>query len=97
MTNEQDVILDLTGAGAPDARGGNVIQIETTDPVASRFEKLSPTEAEEVEKALSGALALLQKVSDILDGQNENDEPAVSGLVASVRSLRDARKPQGMR
>ncbi len=97
VTNEQDVILDLTGAGAPDARGGNVIQIETTDPVASRFEKLSPTEAEEVEKALSGALALLQKVSDILDGQNENDEPAVSGLVASVRSLRDARKPQGMR
>ena len=97
VTNEQDVILDLTGAGAPDARGGNVIQMETTDPVASRFEKLSPTEAEEVEKALSGALALLQKVSDILDGQNENDEPAVSGLVASVRSLRDARKPQGMR
>jgi dolichol-phosphate mannosyltransferase len=98
VTNEQDVILDLTGAGAPDARPvGTVIQMETTDPVASRFEKLSPTEAEEVEKALSGALALLQQVSDILDGQNENDEPAVSGLVASVRSLRDARKPQGKR
>jgi hypothetical protein len=98
VTNERDVLLDLTGAGAPDGRpGGNVIQIETNDPVASRFERLSPTEAEEVEKALSGALALLQKVSDILDGQNENDEPAVSGLVASVRSLRDARKPQGKR
>ena len=39
----------------------------------------------------------MQKVSDILDGQNEHDEPAVSGLVASVRSLRDARVPQGKR
>jgi dolichol-phosphate mannosyltransferase len=61
--------------------------------LANRFEKLSPEEAEEVENALSGALTLLQKVSDILEGQNEK-EPAVSGLVASVRSLRDARLPQ---
>jgi ABC-type Na+ efflux pump permease subunit len=61
--------------------------------LANRFEKLSPQEAEEVEEALSGALSLLQKVSDILEGDNER-EPAVSGLVASVRSLRDARMPQ---
>jgi hypothetical protein len=61
--------------------------------LANRFEQLSPQEAEEVEQALSGALSLLQKVSDILEGQND-EEPAVSGLVASVRSLRDARLPQ---
>ncbi len=101
VTNEDQVMLDLTGAGAPqDRTDATVIAIgadHTEDPVASRFEKLSPTEAEEVENALSGALALLQKVSDILDGQNEHDEPAVSGLVASVRSLRDARVPQGKR
>ena len=101
VTNDQDAIIDLTGADVPDDRTpANVISIETdrgADPVASRFEKLSPKEAEEVERALSGALALLQKVSDILDGQNENDEPAVSGLVASVRSLRDARMPLGKR
>ena len=101
VTNEEEVVLDLTGVGAPDDRApANVISMDgerNGDPVASRFEKLSPTEAEEVERALSGALALLQKVSDILDGQNESDEPAVSGLVASVRSLRDARMPQGKR
>jgi len=100
VTNEQEVVLDLTGSGAPDDRApGKVIAMtsDRNEPVASRFEKLSPAEAEEVERALSGALALLQKVSEILDGQNENDEPAVSGLVASVRSLRDARMPQGQR
>jgi dolichol-phosphate mannosyltransferase len=99
VTNEEEVVLDLTGVGEPDDAPANVISMDERggDPVASRFEKLSPTEAEEVERALSGALALLQKVSDILDGQNENDEPAVSGLVASVRSLRDARMPQGKR
>ena len=63
--------------------------------IASRFAQLSPDEAEEVERALSGALALLQKVSDILDQQSDREAPAVSGLVASVRSLRDARITQG--
>ena len=52
-------------------------------------------EAEEVERALSGALTLLQKVSDILDQQSDREAPAVSGLVASVRSLRDSRITQG--
>ena len=101
VTNQEHVLLDLTGAGEPqDRTDAMVIAIDgdrTEDPVVSRFEKLSPSEAEEVETALSGALALLQKVSDILDGQNEQAEPAVSGLVASVRSLRDARVPQGKR
>jgi hypothetical protein len=40
---------------------------------------------------------LLQKVSDILDQQSDREAPAVSGLVASVRSLRDARITQGKR
>ncbi|MEP6972836.1 MAG: GtrA family protein [Actinomycetota bacterium] len=101
VSNEDDLVLDLTGNGASDDRvSAKVIAMameRSGDPVASRFEKLSPAEAEEVERALSAALALLQKVSDILDGQNENDEPAVSGLVASVRSLRDARMPLGER
>jgi hypothetical protein len=54
-----------------------------------------PTRPEEVERALSGALTLLQKVSDILDQQSDREAPAVSGLVASVRSLRDSRITQG--
>ena len=65
--------------------------------MASRFAQLSPQEAEEVERALSGALTLLQKVSDILDQQSDREAPAVSGLMASVRSLRDARSAQGKR
>jgi len=40
-------------------------------------------------------LTLLQKVSDILDQQSDREAPAVSGLVASVRSLRDSRITQG--
>jgi hypothetical protein len=63
------------------------------DTIASRFAKLSPEEAAEVEHALSSALAMLQKVSDILEGQSERE--AVSGLVAEVRSLRDARASHG--
>jgi putative flippase GtrA len=87
------LVVDLT----QEDEGANVLTMnaERRSPgeLANRFEKLSPQEAEEVEQALSGALHLLQKVSDILEGQNEK-EPAVSGLVASVRSLRDARMPQ---
>ena len=106
VVDDAQVVLDLTGAGATKVdRDGSVIAMDaatrTSDAptqdrsVPSRFEKLSPAEAEEVERALSGALALLQKVSDILEGENEPAEPAVSGLLASVRSLRDARMPQG--
>jgi len=104
-----DVMLDLTGVGADadrtgadtdvtDARDGDVILLDervAPDSIASRFAQLSPEEAEEVERALSGALALLQKVSDILDEQSDREAPAVSGLLASVRSLRDARITQG--
>jgi hypothetical protein len=81
-----------------DARDGDVILLDervAPDSIASRFAQLSPEEAEEVERALSGALALLQKVSDILDEQSDREAPAVSGLLASVRSLRDARITQG--
>jgi putative flippase GtrA len=93
-----DLVLDLT----PAERETNVVAMsgERHSPggrdatLTSRFEKLSPEEAREVEEALSGALMLLQKVSDILAGQNDK-ESAVSGLVATVRSLRDARVPQG--
>jgi hypothetical protein len=79
-----------------------VIALDTGDraaesSMASRFAQLSPQEAEEVERALSGALTLLQKVSDILDQQSDREAPAVSGLRASVRSLRDARSAQGKR
>jgi hypothetical protein len=84
------LVIDVTD------RETNVVTMDAdrrpAGALANRFEKLSPQEAEEVEQALSGALSLLQKVSDILEGQNER-EPAVSGLVASVRSLRDARLP----
>jgi dolichol-phosphate mannosyltransferase len=104
-----DVMLDLTGVGAepqpadgevlaPEAQAphGDVIVLEErVESTASRFAKLSTEEAEEVERALSGALALLQKVSDILDEQSDREAPAVSGLLASVRSLRDARITQG--
>jgi len=104
-----DVMLDLTGVGAepqpadgdvlapePQAPHGDVIVLEErVESTASRFAKLSTEEAEEVERALSGALALLQKVSDILDEQSDREAPAVSGLLASVRSLRDARITQG--
>jgi putative flippase GtrA len=90
-----DVMLDLTGVGAADMEaadtGGDVIEMDVTETVANRFANLTPAEAEEVERALSTALAQLQKVSDILDGESDRDEPAVSGLLASVRSLRDAR------
>jgi hypothetical protein len=100
-----DVMLDLTGVGAPepdsDSANGEVIALDAGDrqaeSVASRFAQLSPQEAEEVERALSGALTLLQKVSDILDQQSDRGAPAVSGLMASVRSLRDARNTQGKR
>jgi hypothetical protein len=88
-------MLDLTGVGAADMEaadtGGDVIEMDVTETVANRFANLTPAEAEEVERALSTALAQLQKVSDILDGESDRDEPAVSGLLASVRSLRDAR------
>ena len=97
-------MLDLTGVGDPDPRSaaGEVIALDTGDraaesSMASRFAQLSPQEAEEVERALSGALTLLQKVSDILDQQSDREAPAVSGLMASVRSLRDARSAQGKR
>jgi putative flippase GtrA len=97
-----DVMLDLTGVGDASEREeakGEVITLDTerhtAESIASRFTQLSPEEAEEVERALSGALALLQKVSDILDQQSDREAPAVSGLVASVRSLRDARITQG--
>jgi len=97
-----DVMLDLTGVGAavePPVAEGEVITLDperhTAESIASRFAQLSPEEAEEVERALSGALALLQKVSDILDQQSDREAPAVSGLLASVRSLRDARITQG--
>jgi len=104
-----DVMLDLTGVGAePQPADGEVLAPEAQPPhgdvivleervesTASRFAKLSTEEAEEVERALSGALALLQKVSDILDEQSDREAPAVSGLLASVRSLRDARITQG--
>ena len=97
-----DVMLDLTGVGAAVEAAepeGEVITLDperhTAELIASRFAQLSPDEAEEVERALSGALALLQKVSDILDQQSDREAPAVSGLVASVRSLRDARITQG--
>ncbi len=99
-----DVMLDLTGVGDPEPRSaaGEVIALDTGDraaesSMASRFAQLSPQEAEEVERALSGALTLLQKVSDILDQQSDREAPAVSGLMASVRSLRDARSAQGKR
>jgi dolichol-phosphate mannosyltransferase len=100
-----DVMLDLTGVGVdlePEEEPGDgaVITLETerhAESIASRFAQLSPEEAEEVEQSLSGALALLQKVSDILDQQSDREAPAVSGLVASVRSLRDARITQGKR
>ena len=86
-----DLVIDLTHEDS------NVLTMDAdrrpAGALANRFERLSPQEAEEVEQALSGALNLLQKVADILEGQNEK-EPAVSGLVASVRSLRDARLPQ---
>ena len=92
-----DVVLDLTSVGVVDTEDDDVIPIvdasQGAETIASRFAKLSPEEAEEVEQALSTALALLQKVSDILDSQS--DREAVSGLVASVRSLRDARASQG--
>jgi hypothetical protein len=90
-----DVVLDLTNVSVGDLEEGDVVSMESMDgdSIASRFAKLSPEEAEEVERALSGALALLQKVSDILESQS--DREAVSGLVASVRSLRDARASQG--
>jgi hypothetical protein len=68
-----------------------VIELHVTETAANGFANLTPAEAEEVERALSTALAQLQKVSDILDGESDRDEPAVSGLLASVRSLRDAR------
>jgi len=77
---------------------GEVIALDerlTPETAASRFAQLSPKDAEEVEDALSDALALLQKVSDILDQQSDREAPAVSGLVASVRLLRDARITQG--
>jgi putative flippase GtrA len=103
-----DVMLDLTGVGAEDRTGGDTAATDESegevivldervapDSIASRFAQLSPEEAEEVERALSGALALLQKVSDILDEQSDREAPAVSGLLASVRSLRDARITQG--
>jgi dolichol-phosphate mannosyltransferase len=98
-----DVMLDLTGVGAdlePVETEGQVIALEMERPaapesIASRLAQLSAEEAEEVERALSGALALLQKVSDILDEQSDREAPAVSGLMASVRSLRDARITQG--
>jgi putative flippase GtrA len=98
-----DVMLDLTGVGAAEEPepAAEVIVLDTGDraaeSVASRFAQLSPQEAEEVERALSGALTLLQKVSDILDQQSDREAPAVSGLLASVRSLRDARIAQGKR
>ncbi|HEX3300805.1 MAG TPA: GtrA family protein [Actinomycetota bacterium] len=99
-----DVMLDLTGVGADlqDVESeGEVIALDTerhaAELIASRFAQLSPDEAEEVERALSAALTLLQKVSDILDQQSDREAPAVSGLVASVRSLRDARITQGKR
>ncbi len=98
-----DVMLDLTGVGDPEPEptNGEVIAFATGDrsaeSMASRFAQLSPQEAEEVERALSGALTLLQKVSDILDQQSDREAPAVSGLMASVRSLRDARITQGKR
>jgi hypothetical protein len=81
-----------------DASEGEVIVLEerlAPESIVSRFAQLSPDEAEEVEQALSGALTLLQKVSDILDQQSDREAPAVSGLVASVRSLRDSRITQG--
>ena len=97
-----DVMLDLTGVGE-DLRtadpAGEVIALDTerhtVESIATRFAQLTPEEAEEVERALSGALTLLQKVSDILDQQSDREAPAVSGLLASVRSLRDARITQG--
>jgi hypothetical protein len=99
-----DVMLDLTGVGdlePVEPEGGEVIALDTerhaAESLASRFAQLSTNEAEEVERALSGALTLLQKVSDILDQQSDREAPAVSGLVASVRSLRDARITQGKR
>jgi dolichol-phosphate mannosyltransferase len=81
-----------------DEPDGEVIALEerlAPESIASRFAQLSHDEAEEVERALSGALTLLQKVSDILDQQSDREAPAVSGLVASVRSLRDSRITQG--
>jgi putative flippase GtrA len=81
-----------------DEPDGEVIVLEerlAPESIVSRFAQLSPDEAEEVEQALSGALTLLQKVSDILDQQSDREAPAVSGLVASVRSLRDSRITQG--
>ena len=86
-----NVVVDFTTAGVD----GEVLPLDAADAdtIASRFAKLSPEEAEEVERALSGALALLQKVSDILESQT--DREAVSGLVAGVRSLRDARASHG--
>jgi hypothetical protein len=91
-----DVMLDLAGVGGAGVENGELIEMEPpqeAETIASRFAKLSPEEAEEVERALSGALSLLQRVSDILDGPS--DREAVTGLLASVRSLRDARISQG--
>jgi putative flippase GtrA len=97
LADDGDVVLDLTRVGVGDAGEDDVLPIvdaeQGAETIASRFAKLSPDEAEEVEHALSAALALLQKVSDILDSQSDREE--VSGLVASVRSLRDARAAQG--
>jgi dolichol-phosphate mannosyltransferase len=98
VDEDGEVMLDLTGVGSADPEAGAVIQMDMSqvaETIATRFARLSPEEADEVEHALTGALALLQKVSDILDGESEREEPAVSGLVASVRSLRDARISQG--
>jgi dolichol-phosphate mannosyltransferase len=103
IDDDGDVMLDLTGVGDPEPEptSGEVIALDVSDrsaeAMASRFAQLSPQEAEEVERALSGALTLLQKVSDILDQQSDREAPAVSGLMASVRSLRDARITQGKR
>ena len=97
-----DLTVDLSGsADVPrEPAPAPVISIDPPErrsapSIQSRFESLSPEQAEEVERALSGALALLQKVSEILDGQSDPEDPAVSGLLASVRSLRDARISQG--
>jgi hypothetical protein len=95
IAEDGDVMLDLTGVGGAEAEVIAIEDAPSAETIANRFANLSPDEAEEVERALSGALALLQKVSDILDGESDRDEPAVSGLLASVRSLRDARISQG--
>jgi dolichol-phosphate mannosyltransferase len=88
-----DVFVDLTTPTVADDGDAVPLDAADADTIASRFAKLSPEEAAEVEHALSSALAMLQKVSDILEGQSERE--AVSGLVAEVRSLRDARASHG--